>query len=137
MDDCEQEIDMPTTIINLKVKTVEEKALPPQNKQLGNMIIYDDDITEINGDPSLRGQHSSFLVRVRKPDFWLCEAGYILPGMPNTPFPNGGQLQARGLLKFSSLVNTVAITGGTGDYRRASGEVKLDGPNFELTIDTP
>jgi hypothetical protein len=26
------------------------------------MIIYDDDITEINGDPSLRGQHSSFLV---------------------------------------------------------------------------
>jgi hypothetical protein len=57
--------------------------------------------------------------------------------MPNTPFPNGGQLQARGLLKFSSLVNTVAITGGTGDYRRASGEVKLDGPNFELTIDTP
>ena len=55
LDDCEQEIDMPTTIINLKVKTVEEKALPPQNKQLGNMIIYDDDITQINGDPSLRG----------------------------------------------------------------------------------
>ena len=128
---------MPTTIINLKVKTVEEKALPPQNKQLGNMIIYDDDITEINGDTSLRGQHSSFLVRVRKPDFWLCEAGYILPGIPNTPFPNGGQLQTRGLLKFASLVNTVAIIGGTDDYRRASGQVKLDGPNFELTIETP
>jgi hypothetical protein len=128
---------MPTTIINLKVKTVEEKAVPPQNNQLGNMIVSADDITEINGDTSLRGQHSGFCVRVRKPDFWLCEAGYILPGIPSTPFPNGGQLQTKGLLKFSKLVNTVAITGGTGDYRRASGQVKLDGNNFELTIDTP
>ena len=49
---------MPTTIINLKVKTVEEKAVTPQNNQLGNMIASSDDITEINGDPSLRGQHS-------------------------------------------------------------------------------
>ena len=118
---------MPTTIINLKVKTVQEKAVSPQNNQLGNMMVYDDDITEINGDTSLRGQRSSFFVRVRKPDFWLCEAGYILPGIPNTPFPNGGQLQTQGLLKFSNLVNTVGITGGTGDYRRASGQVKLDG----------
>lgn len=128
---------MPTTIINLKVKTVEEKAVPPQNNQLGNMIVSDDDITEINGDTSLRGRHSSFFVRVRKPDFWLCKAGYILPGIPNTPFTNGGQLQTQGLLKFSNLVNTVAITGGTGDYQRASGQVKRDGNNFELTIDTP
>ena len=86
---------------------------------------------------SLRGQHSSFYVRVRRPDFWLCKAGYILPGIPDTPFPNGGQLQTQGLLKFSSLVNTVAITGGTGDYQRALGQVKRDGNNFELTIDTP
>ena len=128
---------MPTTIINLKVKTVEEKAVTPQNNQLGNMIASSDDITEINGDPSLRGQHSVFFVRVRRPDYWLCEAGYILPGIPHTPFPNGGQLQTQGLLKFSNLVNTVAITGGTGDYRGASGQVKLDGPNFELTIETP
>jgi hypothetical protein len=128
---------MPTTIINLKVKTVEEKAVTPQNHQLGNMIASSDDITEINGDPSLRGQHSGFCVRVRRPDYWLCEAGYILPGIPNTPFPNGGQLQTQGLLKLSSLVNTAAIIGGTDDYRRASGQVKIDGNNFELTIDTP
>ena len=76
---------MPTAIINLKVKT-KEKAATPQNNQLGNMIASRDDITEINGDPRLRGQHSSFYVRVRMPDYWLCEAGYILPGIPGTPF---------------------------------------------------
>ena len=92
------------------------------------MIVSTDDITEIDGDTSLWGQHLGFCVRVRvrvrvrQPDLWLCEAGYILPGIPGTPFPNGGQLQARGLLKFSNAVNTVAITGGTGDYRRASGK---------------
>ena len=128
---------MPTTIINLKVKTVEQKAVTPQNNQLGNMIAASDDITEINGDPSLRGQHSVFFVRVRRPDYWLCEAGYILPGIPGTPFPNGGQLQTRGLLKLSTRVNTVAIIGGTDDYRCASGQVNIDGNNFELTIETP
>jgi len=81
-----QETDMPTTIINLKVRTIEEKAVTPQNNQLGNMIASRDDITEINGDPRLRGQHSSFYVRVRMPDYWLWEAGYILPGIPGTPF---------------------------------------------------
>ena len=65
---------MPTTVINMKVKPVEEKAVTPQNNQLGNMIASSEDITAINGDPSLRGQHSGFLVRVRRPDYWLCEA---------------------------------------------------------------
>jgi hypothetical protein len=55
-----KETDMPTTIINLKVKTVEEKAVPPQNNQLSKMMVSDDDISEINGDTSLRGQRSSF-----------------------------------------------------------------------------
>ena len=53
------------------------------------------------------------------------------------PSLNGGQLQTRGLLKLSSLVNTVAIIGGTDDYRCASGQVKIDGNNLELTIETP
>jgi hypothetical protein len=128
---------MPTTIISLKVKTVEEKAVTTQNNQLGNMIAASDDITEINGDPSLRGQHSGFYIRVRRPDYWLSEAGYILPGIPGTPFPNGGQLHTRGLLKLSSSVNTVAIIGGTDDYRCASGQVDIAGNNFELTIEAP
>ena len=128
---------MPTTIISLKVKTVEEKAVTTQNNQLGNMIAASDDITEINGDPSLRGQHSGFYVRVRRPDYWLCEAGYILPGIPGTPFPNGGQLQTRGLLKLASSRNTVAIIGGTDDYRCAAGQVDIDGNNFQLTIEAP
>ena len=128
---------MPTTIINLKVKTVEEKAVTPQNNQLGNMIAFSDDITVINDDPSLSGQHSGFYVRVRRPDFWMCEAGYIFPGIPGTPFPNGGQLQTRGLLKFSSLVNTGR------DHRRdrrlpvCFRSSQDDGNNFELTMETP
>ena len=125
------------TIVSLKVKTVEEKAVTPQNNQLGNMLVSSDDITEINGDPSLKGHHSSFNVRVRRPDYWLCEAGFLLPGIPGTPFPNGGQLLTRGLLKLSSLVNTVAIIGGTDDYRSASGQVNIEGNNFELTIEAP
>ena len=80
---------MPTTIINVTVKTVEEKAVTAQNNQLGNMIAFSDDITVINDDPSLRGQHSGFYIRVRRPDVWLCEAGYILPGIPGTPFQIG------------------------------------------------
>jgi hypothetical protein len=128
---------MPTTIIKLKVKTIASRDVPPKNNQLGNMAVSSDDITQINGDASLKGQHSGFCVRVRQPNWWLCEAGYILPGIPNTPFPNGGQLQTRGLLDFSKQVNTVAITGGTGDYLRASGEVELNGNDFTLTIETP
>jgi hypothetical protein len=49
------------------------------------MIVSTDDITEINGDTSLWGQHLGFCVRVRQPDFWLCEAGYILPGIQARP----------------------------------------------------
>jgi hypothetical protein len=33
-------------------------------------------------------------------------------------------------------VNTVAIIGGTDDYRCASGQVNIDANNFELTIET-
>jgi hypothetical protein len=36
----------------------------------------------------------------------------------------------------SSLVNTVAIIGGTDDSRCASGQVNIDANNFELTIET-
>ena len=41
--------------------------------------------------------------------------------------PQGGQVQARGLLDFSGTLptNKVAITGGTGDYIRAGGEIEL------------
>ena len=60
---------MPTTIINLKVRTVEEREVPPKDNRLGNMIVSAEDITEINGDTSLWGQHSGFYVRVRRPDF--------------------------------------------------------------------
>jgi hypothetical protein len=85
---------MPTTIINLKVKTVEEREVPPKDNKLGNTIVSSYDITEINGDTSLWGQHSGFCVRVRRPDLWLCEAGYNLPGIP-TSDPRTAQILQR------------------------------------------
>jgi hypothetical protein len=61
--------------------------------------------------------------------------------LPNSPFTNGGQLQARGLLDFSSTApqpSFVAITGGTADYRTATREVKfIDDIHWELTVITP
>jgi hypothetical protein len=61
--------------------------------------------------------------------------------LPNRPSTNGGQLQARGLLDFSSTApqpSFVAITGGTADYRTATREVKfIDDIHWELTVITP
>jgi hypothetical protein len=128
---------MTTTTITLTVAKIEEKAVPPQNNQLGNMLAFDENITKINGNTGLTGRHSGFCVRVQKPEIWLCEAGWRLPGIPGTPFPNGGQLQARGLLDFNIDTGTVAITGGTDDYLRASGHMKFNKNDYTLTIETP
>jgi hypothetical protein len=112
-----KEAEMATTVITLTVSPVASRNVPPVATNLGNMIVSTDDITDINGDTSLRGQHSGFCVRVRLPNWWLCRAGYIRPGIPGHQlFPNGGQLHARGLLDFNQPTGAVAITGGTGDY---------------------
>ena len=103
---------MTTTTVTLTVATVEEREVPPKNSQLGNMIVFDERITQINGNTGLTGRHSGFCVRVRKPEIWLCEAGWSLPAIPGTSFTHPGQLQARGLLDFNSATGTVAITGG-------------------------
>jgi hypothetical protein len=54
----------PTTIMNLKIKTIEEKAVTPQNNQLGNLIASSDDITEIDGDSSLPGGNTQVSISV-------------------------------------------------------------------------
>jgi hypothetical protein len=89
---------------------------PPNNKpenNIGSVNVFTDDITAINGDTSLRGEHSGFCFHVRQPNFWLCQAVYTLPGIRKRRFRHGGQIQARGRLDFSTQVHTVAITGGT------------------------
>jgi hypothetical protein len=98
------------------------------------MLVFSDNITRINNAPIAAGvsHHSGFCFRVRRPgaaggpDIWLCQAGYLLPPIP-TAFPNGGQIEARGVLDFagSTIPSTVAITGGTGDFVRAGGEIEL------------
>jgi Dirigent-like protein len=111
---------------------------PPNNpNNIGSVNVFTDDITEINGDTSLRGQHSGFCFQVRQPNFWLCQAVYTLPGIRKRRFRHGGQIEARGRLDFSTQLHTVAITGGTDDYRRATGHVKIDGNDYTLTIYTP
>jgi hypothetical protein len=107
---------MTTTTTTLTVATVEERKVPPQNNNLGNMLVFDERITQINNNTALTGRHSGFCVRVRRDqqDMWLCEAGWRLPGIPgHQHFSHGGQIHARGLLDFGSSTRTVAITGGT------------------------
>ena len=69
---------MTTTTITLTVATVEERKVPPQNNNLGNMLVFDERITQINNNTALTGGYSGFCVRVRRdqPDMWLCEAGW-------------------------------------------------------------
>ena len=134
---------MPIAVLKLKGIEAVNRRIPKKGKRLGQMLVFSDDITRINGAPSPGpSQHSGFCFRVRKPDIWLCQAGHVLPGRPGTIFPNGGQIQARGLLDFSNSAPVrVAITGGTGDYRRASGEIVLTGTppvtRFTVTLEIP
>ena len=117
---------MSTAIINLKVKTVEEKAVPPQNNQLGNMIVSDDDITEINGDTSLRGQHSVFssafagqISGFVKPDTFCRHPEHALHERRSTPDPGAPQiLQSCEYNRYHRR---------NRDYERALGQVKRDG----------
>jgi hypothetical protein len=127
----EAEMTTPTTL-TLKTIEVVSMRIPRRGKKLGQMLVFNEDITEINSTPidqfpvpSLGPpQHLGFCFRVQKPDMWLCQAGWILPGLPApSPFLNGGQIQARGLLDFRSPAGEVAITGGTEDYLNALGRI--------------
>ena len=44
---------MTTTTITLTVATVEERKVPPQNNNLGNMLVFDERITQINNNTAL------------------------------------------------------------------------------------
>jgi hypothetical protein len=135
---------MAKTVLTMKLKTVRELYIPPNGPQppatlgLGDRLIFVEDVIEINGDPNLKGQHSGFAVVVREPDTWLSQAGWTLPPIPHTPLRNGGQIEARVVTKFSVSPIFVAITGGTGDFQRASGQMEIKPGNvYEATIFTP
>jgi hypothetical protein len=50
---------------------------PPNNpNNIGSVNVFTDDITKINGDTNLRGEHSGFCFHVRQPNIWLCQARY-------------------------------------------------------------
>jgi hypothetical protein len=133
---------MPTTSVQLRGNEVDSRGFPRQGKRLGDRVVFTDDIISVNGAPPTgAGQHSGFCVLVREPDLWLCEAGFILPGIPGTPFANGGQIQARGLMDFAGGAFQAAITGGIGDYHQARGQIAgtTNPPqtDWTLTIETP
>jgi hypothetical protein len=101
------------------------------------MIAFSDEITEVNGDPSLRGQHSgSMSVFAGRISGYMkldtsCRQSQARPSrMAVNSRPESSS-------NFPLWMNTVAIIGGTDDYRCASGQVKIDGNNLELTIETP
>lgn len=133
---------MPTTMLTLRGNNVARWGLPRRGRRLGDRLAFTDDLTAINGAPIPGGQHSGTCVLVREPNMWLCEAGFILPGIP--AFPNGGQIEARGLMDFPPdppYPFRAAITGGIGDYRRAQGHLQgTETPpttDWTLRIETP
>jgi hypothetical protein len=134
-----KEAEMPKLILKLELANVHNTP-EPLNPNYGDMQVFSDDIIKINNTPLAPGmsQHSGFCFFVRGPHWWLCQAGYTLPGINKKRFRHGGQIEARGLLDYSSSgPSFVAITGGTGDYRRATGHVKVGANKLRLTIYTP
>jgi hypothetical protein len=110
------------------------------------MLIFSDHITEINGKTNLGPSQHTCFVSMFGSRICLCESGIILPGLPAPhPFSSGGQIQAQGLMDFDNQADAfVAITGGTGDYLRASAEVLVhvvrENPTITdntLTVETP
>jgi hypothetical protein len=133
---------MPKLVLRVTLTNVQRDPPPPLTPPhpLGKRFIFTDNIIEINGKTIAPGvaTHSGFCFVVRPPDTWLCQAGYVLPGIKKRHFRKGGQIEARGIFDFSSnQPGFAAITGGTGDYRRASGEIKTFNSHYELTIFTP
>jgi hypothetical protein len=146
-DEHQKGIEMPKVILKLKLSSVGKTNISMQGTPTNvDGRFQTDDIIEINGKAVAPGTstHSGFCFRVREPavpgarDLWLCQAGYVLPGIKKRHFRHGGQIEARGILDFSSnQPGVVAITGGTGDYRLASGEVTFFPTYWELMIFTP
>jgi hypothetical protein len=157
---------MPTRTLVLDGEEAVSQGYPPRNEnaqKLGDRLVFSDNITSFQFEPSsptpvsgsvpppnVGAQHSGFCIRVRGKgeNFWLCQAGFILPGLPNTAYPNGGQIQARGLMNFSGpLPLQAAIDGGFGDYDSAGGRIDVTFPptpagakpksRWTMTIRTP
>jgi hypothetical protein len=110
---------MPIAVLKLKGIEAVNRRIPKKGKRLGQMLVFSDDITRINGAPSPGpSQHSGFCFRVRKPDIWLCQAGYVLPGRPGTISRTGVRFRLEG---FS-----------TSQIAHPSESLSLEGP---ATID--
>jgi len=68
-----KEAEMTTTTLTLKTVEVVSKRIPKKGKKLGQMLVFSEDITEINGTPSSQfpatslgpPRHSGFCFRVR------------------------------------------------------------------------
>ena len=127
---------MTTTTITLTVATVEEKAVPHRTISWATCSPSTNASPKSTATPALRADTQVFACVFKSQRY-----GFVKPDgvcrAPGTPFPNGGQLQARGLLNFNIDTGTVAITGGTDDYLRASGHMKFNENDYTLTIETP
>jgi hypothetical protein len=106
---------MPTRTLVLDGEEAVSQGYPPRNEnaqKLGDRLVFSDNITSFQFEPAspnpvagpipppkVGAQHSGFCIRVRGKgeNFWLCQAGFVLPGLPNTAYSNGGQIQVDGL----------------------------------------
>jgi hypothetical protein len=116
-----------TEVANSSPEVQPRPANTLHGDQLGDQRVFTDDLFDENNQPV--GQHSGFctLVRVGPGDerTYQCLATFSLLD---------GQITGRGLITFPLAAEvTVAITGGTGTYRHARGEITLTFPAANRT----
>jgi hypothetical protein len=110
-------------VLNLKATEVDTRTNPAGSPQLGTMWIGTDNVVDKATNASV-GTHNGVCVRVRKPDMWLCHGGWDLQKAGPVAQGKKGNLSTVGLADFRDPKFTIAICGGTDDFRKAQGQLK-------------
>jgi hypothetical protein len=121
-------------VMNLTATSVEARA--KGSPKLGTPSVFTDDLADTATGADV-GQHSGICFRVRKPDMFVCHAGWDLQNDAAAGLAGGlrGNLVAGGLLDFNAAKFTVGIFGGTGGYSKARGQITGDASNYPPTTD--
>jgi hypothetical protein len=127
-----KEVAMP--VLNLIGKETDTREHPKGSNQLGTMAEFTGELRD-KASNALVGSYNAVCIGVRKPDMWLCHDTWDL--QKAAPLTGGlkGDLVSGGLLDFADNKFTVAIFGGTDDFRKAQGQIHGDSTNYPQVTD--
>jgi hypothetical protein len=110
-------------IVNLIATPVfPSKVIPKGATKIGTRRVFSEDLREKYSN-QLVGQHSGTCTLVRKPEWWLCHAGWTLENV-GSGAGKTGTLVAGALFDFAGQPPFMAaIFGGTGDFDTVRGEI--------------